>query len=166
MSEAQAAVDGAAAAPAARGGKSRLLIVALALLVIAGGTGGAWYAGLFGQHGGEDAPRPVQGPPLYFDVDSNLIVNFEGGGRMRYLQLGVQVMTRDPATIEALKVHHPVIRNNLILLFSEQTYETLSSREGKQKLSDAALEEVRKILREQNGNASVEALYFTTFVMQ
>jgi flagellar FliL protein len=59
-----------------------------------------------------------------------------------------------------------VIRNNLILLFSEQTYETLSSREGKRKLADAALEEVRKILREQSGNASVEALYFTTFVMQ
>jgi flagellar FliL protein len=147
-------------------GKKKSMLIAAALIVVLGGAGAAaWFGGFLGS--GEAEPEaPAAAPPIYFEVDSNLIVNFEGGGRVRYLQLGVQVMTRDPAVVEILKQHHPVIRNNLILLFSEQQLETLNTRDGKRELAAAALAEVQGIVREFYGEPGVEALYFTTFVMQ
>ena len=162
-------IDANAATPAAEarsGGKRGLLIAIAAVVVLVGGAAAAWFGGWVGGSGSAEPAAAPQAPPIYFDVDSNLIVNFEGGGRARYLQLGIQVMTRDAAVVDILKLHHPVVRNNLILLFSEQTLETLSSREGKARLADAALAEVQKIVSEHYGEPGVEALYFTTFVMQ
>jgi flagellar FliL protein len=68
--------------------------------------------------------------------------------------------------VEALQAHVPLLRNNLILLFSEQTYETLSSRDGKDALRDAALAEVRGVLPESYQGSGIESVYFTRFVMQ
>jgi flagellar FliL protein len=59
-----------------------------------------------------------------------------------------------------------VIRNALVLLFSSQDYSILSDAAGKQKLQAQALEAVRKILEKRLGRPGVEALYFTSFVMQ
>jgi flagellar FliL protein len=97
-------------------------------------------------------------------------VNFRRGGGAKYLEVGIELMTRDPKTIEELKTQTPVIRNNLILLLSDQTYESLATREGKEALRAAALAEVQSALHELGGDAEgtagVESLYFTTFVMQ
>jgi flagellar FliL protein len=165
MSEIDAGADEAVQTTAGGGRKKGLLIGVAVLVALCGAGAAAWFGGLFGSDQAAPEAEP-EAPPIYFEVDSNLIVNFEGGGRVRYLQLGVQVMTRDPAVVEILKQHHPVIRNNLIMLFGEQKLETLSSREGKTMLAAAGLAEVQAVVREFYGKPGVEALYFTTFVMQ
>jgi len=154
-----------AAAPATTGSKRTLVIALVAIVVVAGGAAAAWFGGFLGSADGDERATRLP-PPIYHDIDSNLVVNFQGGGRARYLQIGVQAMARDPAVIESLKQHHPLIRNNLILLFSDQSHEQLSTREGKAALAAEALAEVQAILTEQHGAAGVEAVYFTTFVMQ
>jgi flagellar FliL protein len=86
---------------------------------------------------------------------------------VRFLQVSAQIMTRDPKTLEELKVADPIIRNDLLLLLGNQNYTTISSREGKEKLRQLALEAVRKVVTNAGGKASkVEAIYFTSFVMQ
>ena len=75
-------------------------------------------------------------------------------------------MSHSKDGIEAVKKHMPVIRNNLILLLSSQTYETLSTHEGKEGVRQKALQEVQKILSERTGSPAIEDLYFTGFVMQ
>ena len=165
MSEVEATgAEVAAEQAGTSGGKGKLLGGLLVLAAAAGG--GAWYAGLLGGAEADPAAPAAVQPAIYFDVDDNLVVNFQGGGRMRYLQLGVQVMTRDPAAVEALKRHHPVVRNNLIMLFSEQSYESLSTRDGKAALAEAALAEVQSVLQDDYPGPGVEAVYFTSFVMQ
>jgi flagellar protein FliL len=152
--------------PARKGGLWKAM---LGVLLLAGlGAAGAWYLGFFDVDGADDAAeaKVVLPPPIYFDVDDNMVVNFQGGGRLRYLQVGVQLMTRDPAAVAALQQHRPVLRNNLIMLFSEQSFETLSSREGKTALQEAALAEVQALLGEDHPGTGVEAVYFTSFVMQ
>jgi flagellar FliL protein len=53
------------------------------------------------------------------------------------------------------------------MLFGNQRYENLSTVEGKDQLRAEALDRVRKVVREEGGDASqVEQLYFTSFVMQ
>jgi len=78
----------------------------------------------------------------------------------------VQVMTRDPEVAQAIEAHMPVIRNNLVMLFSGQKYEEVATREGKERLRQQTLAEIQKVLEERIGKPGVEDVYFTAFVMQ
>jgi len=117
----------------------------------------------------ESSDKNPDGTPkaaLYLEFEQPFVVNFQDEGQLRYLQVTVSVMTKSPKTIEELKRHMPLIRNNLVMLFSGQTREGIISRDGKEKIRKEAEVEVQKVLKEQTGRPGVKALYFTSFVMQ
>lgn len=103
---------------------------------------------------------------LYLPLDPAFVVNFQEQGQLRFLQVTMEVMARDQEVLDAVKTHLPVIRNNLTLMLSSQSLENLASREGKEKVRAETLTEIQKILKEQTGKPGVEAVYFTSFVMQ
>lgn len=121
-----------------------------------------------GDEEGEDGDEgdDVLQAAVYLPIDPAFVVNFASQGKARFLQITVEVMTRDETVPEKVKLHMPVIRNNLMLLFSTQTYDTASTLEGKESLREEALEVVQQILEEETGDQGVEAIYFTSFVMQ
>ena len=84
----------------------------------------------------------------------------------RFLRVGIELMTYDKEGVHALEKHAPVLRSNLILLLSDQSQDTLLSREGKEALRAEALAEIQRAMTELDGHPVVEALYFTSFVMQ
>jgi len=104
-------------------------------------------------------------PALYFAVDPPLVVNFEDGSAVRFLQISMSIMAHDEKTIESVQKNIPVIRNNLLLLMSNRNYQTMISREGKEKLRDEALAEVRAVQKKE-GSPDVDDLLFTSFVVQ
>jgi flagellar FliL protein len=190
-----AAKDGekAAAAPA-KGGKSKLLIIiAAAVLVLGAGGGGAWFfmhksaadeeatadsgeeheadakdakksKGKKDKKGKAAAPKL---PALYVKYEPPFVVNFDAKGVMRFLQVSMEAMTRDALTEELIKQNEPKIRNNMLLLLGSQTYDTISTMEGKEELRKKALEIIAKVVDEEGGEAKkVEDIYFTSFVMQ
>ena len=166
------AAAAAAAAPvdaAPKRKKPWLLIgIAGAVLLICGGTG-AWLmlAHNAPKKTANTAPPPPSGPPLYFPLDPPFVANFAGDQGVRFLQVTAQIMTHDVKTVEALKAADPIIRNDLLLLFSNQKAAELASNEGKEKLRAAALDAVRKVLAANGGTPEkVDAVLFTTFVMQ
>ena len=162
-----AATENEAAAPK---GKKWLIIAILAFLVLAGGGVGAWLMlGGNDTHGKKTAapPKEPAGPPLYVALDPPFVVNFDGDQMVRFLQITVQVMTRDPATVELVKTNDPVVRNDLLLLFGNQKYEVVSERAGKEKLRSDALAAIRHVVQNAGGKPEhVEQVYFTSFVMQ
>jgi len=169
---APAAAGAAAAAPvaaAARRKKPWLLIgIAGAVLLICGGTG-AWLmlARNAPKKTTATAAAPPSGPPLYLPLDPPFVANFEGDQQVRFLQVTAQIMTHDAKTLEALKAADPIIRNDLLLLFSAQKATDLATNDGKEKLRASALEAVRKVLAANDGKPEkVDAVLFTTFVMQ
>ena len=109
---------------------------------------------------------PVNAKPHYVSLNPPFVVNFEDQSLVRFLQVTVEVMTRDPAMVAEIEHHMPRIRNSLVLLFSSQNYQTLSTREGKVQIRKQALTEVQSILKERTGKPGVEEIYFTSFVMQ
>ncbi len=126
-----------------------------------------------GGHGGDshDAGQGGEGNAAlgeakYVKLGDSFVVNFLAGDQIRYLQVTIEVMTHDPNIPGAIETHLPVIRNNLVMLFSGLGYKTLSSVEGKQKIREEALHEVQKILEKRTGSAGIDDLYFTSFVMQ
>jgi flagellar protein FliL len=109
----------------------------------------------------------VKAPALYVKYEPPFVVNFEAKGVMRFLQISMEVMTRDAPTAEEIKLHEPKIRNNMLLLLGSQTYETISSMEGKEGLRKQALETIAKVVEDEGGEGKkVEDIYFTSFVMQ
>ena len=166
-----ATVTAAAAAPAAAGPprkKPWLLIGIAAAVVLACGGAGAWL--LLGHHapkGAAAAAPPPSGPPLYVALDPPFVANFQGDQQARFLQITAQIMTHDQKTVDALKAADPIIRNDLLLLFSNQKATDLATNDGKEKLRAAALTAVRKVLAANGGKPEkVDAVLFTTFVMQ
>jgi len=113
-------------------------------------------------HGSEAAAQTS----IYQALDPPFIINIEDQGILRYLQIGLSVMSKDKTAIDAVNSNMPQIRNNLILLFGNQKMETLNNNEGKEKLRAQALELVQAVLNEEIGDPGVEAIYYTAFVMQ
>ena len=173
MAKAEAA---AAAAPTADGAepaapsskKKLLLIVGLALLLVGGGAGGYFF---WKSRQAAEAAAPAKPPPpaplLFPPLDPPFVVNFQGEQTVRFLQLEVRLASRDPLTIELMKGNDPVIRNDLLMMLASQQAAELATREGKEKLRASALEVVRRIVKASGGAPeTVEAVFFTSFVMQ
>lgn len=150
--------------------KSKWLIIGIvAAVVLVGGGAGAWFLWPHADaHAQKEAKaKEPAAPPLYVALDPPFVVNFEGDPLVRFLQVAVQVMTRDPATMELLKANDPAVRNDLLLLFGNQKSGVLGTREGKEHLRADALEAIRHVIEGAGGKPDkVEAIYFTSFVMQ
>lgn len=143
--------------------KRRLLTVGVALVVLLGAGGAAWYF-----LNREAAPvSTLPAPAQYMPMSPAFVVNLdETPVGPRYLQVEVQLVTRDPLAVATLKQHEPAIRARLLMLFAQQTYDGVSTREGKEALQAKALEEVRTLMVEETGTAAAESLLFTSFVTQ
>jgi flagellar FliL protein len=168
--EAAPGQEGANGAPKKKG-KLGLILMVAAVVVLGGG--GAWaYFALNASHSTKKSETTKKdahpkGPALYVALDPPFVVNFEAEQLVRFLQVTVQLMSRDPVTIDLIKANDPVVRNDLLLLLGNQSYATISSREGKEKLRLQSLEAVRKVVVAAGGKGEqVEAVYFTSFVMQ
>ncbi len=110
---------------------------------------------------GEEAGKPS----LFYPIDPPLVVNFEDGSAVRFLQISMEVMAKDQKAIDSVQRNIPLIRNNLLLLMSNRDYQSLMSREGKEKLRQEALTEIRAVQKKQGGE-DIEDLLFTSFVVQ
>ncbi len=164
-------------------------IIAVLVLVLMSGTmvGTLYFTGMFDTRSETDADGYDQGAEfdsdeeeivdeedsgelrktaIYVPIEPTFVVNFEGKSRVKFLQVSVEVMTRDQSVVKSIKKHMPAIRNNLTFLFSSRTYEDVKTIKGKERLRTAALEEVQDILEQETGNSAIEALYFTSFVTQ
>jgi flagellar FliL protein len=152
--------------------KGKWLTIVIAVVLVVGGAGvGAYFMQSWGhsnasQKNGAAKPLPPP-PPQYVALDPPFVVNFEAEQMVRFLQVTVQLMSRDAGTIELIHSNDPVIRNDLLMLFGNQKYAVIATREGKEQLRNQALATVRKVITAAGGKPErVEAVYFTSFVMQ
>jgi flagellar protein FliL len=104
-------------------------------------------------------------PSLYYAIDPPLVVNFEDGSAVRFLQISMEIMAHDEKAIESVQKNIPLIRNNLLLLMSNRNYQSMMSREGKEKFRAEALAEVRGAQKKEGG-PDVDDVLFTSFVVQ
>ena len=181
-------------APPAKKTMNPLVLVMVASLVTAATVGGGVYFALASkvEHAAaaaddeeEEAPAAAEEgatkkkgkgknkkaekkePALYVKLDPPFVVNFEAKGIMRFLQISVELMTRDPQTVDLLTQHEPMIRNNLLMLFGNQNFDKINSTEGKEALRTEALKSISDSLKGEGAKPNkVEQLYFTSFVMQ
>ncbi|MGR9115089.1 MAG: flagellar basal body-associated FliL family protein [Gammaproteobacteria bacterium] len=150
-----------------------IIVIVLVTFVIGGGVAAYFLmGGLTGSvENTEEAqeqtePEPKRAETLYYDISKPLIVDFPRGSQIHLIQVSLSILVEGEATLEALKKHDPMIRNNLLMLISSQDADSLNSREGKDKLRADILEEVGSILEKMTGTNDVKQVFFTAFVMQ
>lgn len=155
---------------APRSGKKGLIFIIAAVLALGGGGFAAWkLMGAKGEVGkdGKKAEHKELLPPKYITLDPPFVVNFEAEAAVRFLQVTVGIMTRDPHTEALVRENDPRVRNDMLMILSGQNYASVSSNEGKEALRGKSLEAIRAIIKDMGGEPEkVEALYFTSFVMQ
>jgi flagellar FliL protein len=149
------------------GGKGKLIIVIAAVVVLLGGGAGAFLFLSGGEEAAEESAAAVaEAPkePLYLEMEK-LLVNLEHGGRTRYVQAEMQLMSYQQDVIDQARRDMPAIRNRMIMLFSAQDFDALKTLEGKEALRTEVTAAVNKVLGRTPPEA-VEAVYFESFVLQ
>ncbi|MFK5914915.1 MAG: flagellar basal body-associated FliL family protein [Woeseiaceae bacterium] len=177
--------------------KSPWIMVVVAIVLLNGIGIGAW---MFLGGGGDDKSAkhekaaPDSGPLKYLTMVPEFIVNFGPGSRVRYLQVDLQVASRDGNALDIINTYRPVIRNDILVDLSSVDYKDLVTRSGKEKLQKKLLNTINRITNtyshggdhgeKKNDHAKdadaasshgsvdekvkgpVEAIYFTSFIMQ
>jgi flagellar FliL protein len=144
------------------------LLVAVVVILAGAGGGYFWYA----QHAAQAAAKTkgavakVTKAELYLPLEPAFVVNFRDDESLRYLQVGITLMAHDQAAIDTAKAADPVIRDAMVSLLSSQDYSIISNAAGRQKLQAQALSAVQKVVAARLGRPGIDALYFTSFVMQ
>lgn len=164
------------AEPAEGGGKMKMILMGVGAVVLlaAGILAGPAIQGMISPPA-EDAAADAEaeavaeasGPELYQPLHPALVVNLKDElGDAHFMQIEMQVMARDQDTINAIRDHTPLIRNNLILHYSTAQYEAVQTREGKEQMLVDGLAIVQEVLAPRIKTANAEALYFTSLIVQ
>ncbi len=163
--------DTEVAAESGGGLMKKLMLAGAGLALLGAGVfGGMTFFG--GDAPAEDAEvaeeeAPTASPALYTSLHPPLVVNFRDSlGDSHFMQVTMEVMSRDQSDLNSVRDHVAVIRNSLILLYSGVIYEEITTREGKEKMLADGLAEIQRVMTEQTGETSVEAVYFTALVIQ
>lgn len=114
--------------------------------------------------GGHDGKKAASA--IYYPMTPSFVVNIGDSDASHFLQIEMQVRARNAAATDALKLHDPQIRNALLMLLGAQTVAEVNSREGKEALQKKVLAEIQRILKAETGKNGIDAVYFTSFVMQ
>ncbi len=153
------------------GGKKKLILIIVgALLLVGVAVGGTLM--FVGGGNSEDASAAEEevvvekGDPSYVDLKPPFTVNLDPEDPVGFLQIAIQVLTHSDDVAAAIEKHKPLIRNNLVTLFSQQKSIDLRAPEGKEALQKDALTLVQKVIDEQGGGGEVDNIFFTSFVMQ
>jgi flagellar FliL protein len=166
----------AAAKPAAGGKMFKILIIATITVVV---IGLAVTVALLLVNRGSEAPKhevtaeaekshdgAPRSVPLYLDLDPPFVVNLNEDDAIHFLQVTVSVMAYDQVKLDKIKAQTPLVRHHLVLLFSNQTFADVRSREGKLALQTQARDVLREALAAATGDSLIEALYLTSIVAQ
>ncbi|MCP3674647.1 MAG: flagellar basal body-associated protein FliL [Gammaproteobacteria bacterium] len=111
-------------------------------------------------------PPPPKGDAIYISVPEPFLVNIKSGKRTRMMQIKIQFMVRSKDAEKAVKLHMPLIRNNILDFFSTADANEVRTKEGRDALKDGAFEAAKKVVKEQVGFDAIEMVLFTGFVVQ
>ena len=158
--------------------KNILIIAAAQTVLIILTVAGTWFMFLStqpavpmpmaeGEEGAEAKVPDKKAEPIYISIDPSFVVNLQDKSKMRFLQMQLEVMSRNSDVKDLMDKHSTRIRNDLILAFGALSMDDIRQTEGKTNLQEKARITINKVLADAEGvKNAVEAVYFTKFVVQ
>ncbi|KAF1052474.1 MAG: hypothetical protein GAK43_01905 [Stenotrophomonas maltophilia] len=114
----------------------------------------------------EEAAKEDANKPIFYNLTPALVGNYGGGPKLKYYKADIALKVTGKEAADKVEHHEPLIRNQLIMLFAQQTDDTLGSVEAKEKLRQDALKQIQKSLEEEEGKPLVDDLLFNNLVVQ
>ncbi|MCY1560218.1 Flagellar basal body-associated protein FliL [compost metagenome] len=102
----------------------------------------------------------------YLNLIPALVGNFGSGPKLKFYKADVSLRVTGPEAEAKVKHHEPLIRNQLVMLFSQQTEESLNAPDARETLRQEALKQVQQVLVGEEGQPLVEDLLFNNLILQ
>ena len=156
-----------------KGGKLKLIIIALVVLGVLGGGGfAAWKfflqpkaagdaSGNATAEGGGEHKTEVDSGGQLVTLDS-FVVNLSDPMGRRYLKTTLDVEVANAAAAAELTAAMPKVKDTLLLLLSSKSFADISSMDKKIELKNDIVSRLNQII----GKNKVRNVYFTEFVVQ
>lgn len=112
------------------------------------------------------ASEGADAKPIYYALVPALVGNYGSSGKLKYYKADVALRIGSSVAEERVKHHEPLIRNQLVMLFSQQTDASLGSVEAKEALRQEALRQVQAVLTQEEGRPLVDDLLFNNLIIQ
>ena len=90
----------------------------------------------------------------------------DGTPKLKVYKADVALRVTGEEAIKAVKANEPLIRNQLVALFAQQTTETMNNVEAKEKLRQEALKQTQQVMNDETGKPVVEDLLFNNLIIQ
>ncbi|MGE8503136.1 flagellar FliL protein [Ectopseudomonas oleovorans] len=104
---------------------------------------------------------------LYYNLTPALIGNLaDTGNRLKFFKADVSLRVTGTEAEDKLKQHEPLIRHQLVMLFSAQTSEAINAPDGRETLRQQALKQVQDAINGEEGKPIVEDLLFNNLIIQ
>ena len=103
---------------------------------------------------------------LYVGLTPALVGNYGPGPKLKYYKADIALRVTGKKTEEQVAYHEPLIRNQLVMLFSQQTDENMANEGAKEQLRQEALKQVQQVLTQDEGQPIVEDLLFNNLIIQ
>ena len=133
--------------------KSIALLFALLLPCVALASGG----------GEEENAAPKV---AYYSLVPALVGNFGAGPKLKFYKADIALRVTGSEAEEKVEHHEPLIRNQLVMLFSQQSDASMADEAAKEKLRQEALKQVQDVLTQEEGKPIVEDLLFNNLIIQ
>jgi flagellar FliL protein len=113
-----------------------------------------------------DRTEPAK-PPQFVALEALTVNLREDGSAEHYLQVGVTYQVSGAQVADAMKLHMPVIRSNILLLLSSKAPKEIATLQGKTKLSEELLVAARQPLPgDEDSPKGVTAVHYSSFIIQ
>lgn len=110
------------------------------------------------------------GPPkaAYVSLTPPFVGNYalDGGPKLRVYKADIALRVTGAEAEAAVKRNDALIRNQLVALFTQQTVDSMSSAEAKEKIRQEALKQVQQVMNTEEGKPVVDDLLFNNFIVQ
>ncbi|MCU1717980.1 flagellar basal body-associated protein FliL [Pseudomonas sp. 5P_3.1_Bac2] len=102
----------------------------------------------------------------YVTLAPALVGNFGEGARLKFFKADLSLRVTGKDNEDKVKHHEPLIRNQLVMLFSQQTEAAMAAPEARETLRVEALKQVQAVLTGEEGQPLVEDLLFNNLIIQ
>lgn len=141
-----------------------VLIGAIVGALLLGGGGAAFYMTSMAPPVAQEDQVDTR-TNIYVEVPP-VVANFEYEGSMRYLQVTVNLQTRDTASATLMKDNAPLIQGEILMLLQDLDFGTVRSTEGKRALIEMIDAGVRELFKSGAEPLELEQVVLTGFVVQ
>lgn len=104
----------------------------------------------------------------YVPLTKGLVVNYgePSLNRLKYLKVAVSVRVASASDAELVEYHRPALLDTLVRVFTASEEETVKTGGGQEAIRQLALEQLRGIMKNEEGDSVIQDLLFGTFVVQ